>query len=184
MTDHDLATPLAIEPERYELLDDAEFPPEIDRRTFLKVLGGGLVVLCLPRSAAAEPLQRGRGPGAPVPRELAAWPHIAQDGTITAHTGKAEVGQNIRTSLSQAVADELRVPIESVRLVMADTARTPFDMGTFGSRSTPTMSPPAPPRRRRGPRAAHRAGRGALEGRPRYARRRRRQGRRARLRHR
>jgi isoquinoline 1-oxidoreductase len=142
MTGNDLLAPVAIEPERYELLDDAEIPLEIDRRAFLKVLGGGLVILCLPRSSSAEPQQRGgRGPGAPVPRELAAWLHVAQDGTITAHTGKAEVGQNIRTSLAQAVADELRVPLESVSLVMADTARTPFDMGTFGSRSTPTMSP-------------------------------------------
>ncbi|HWE40350.1 MAG TPA: molybdopterin cofactor-binding domain-containing protein [Isosphaeraceae bacterium] len=139
MIDHDLSTAFAIEPERYELLDDAEIPFEIDRRAFLKVLGGGLVILCLPRSSSAAPLQRGRGPA--MPRELAAWLHVAQDGTITAHTGKAEVGQNIRTSLGQAVADELRVPLESVRLVMADTARTPFDMGTFGSRSTPTMSP-------------------------------------------
>ncbi len=46
------------------------------------------------------------------PPELAAWLHIAEDGTITVYTGKTEVGQNIRTSLAQAVAEELRAPIQ------------------------------------------------------------------------
>src|SRR5438477_3866355 len=50
------------------------------------------------------------------------------------------MGQNIRTSLSQAVAEELHVPIEKIELVMGDTQLTPFDMGTFGSRTTPTMN--------------------------------------------
>jgi isoquinoline 1-oxidoreductase len=74
------------------------------------------------------------------PREISAWIHVAEDGAVTVSTGKAELGQNIRTSLAQAVAEELHVPFESVRLVMADTARTPFDMGTFGSQTTPTMN--------------------------------------------
>jgi len=56
-------------------------------------------------------------------------------------TGKVEVGQNARTSLTMAVADELRLPVESVRMVMGDTNHVPFDMGTFGSRTTPTMVP-------------------------------------------
>ena len=71
----------------------------------------------------------------------AAWLHIAPDGKITGFTGKVEVGQNSRTSLTQAVADELRCAPDSVQLVMGDTSRTPWDMGTFGSRTTPTMAP-------------------------------------------
>src|SRR5205085_8488790 len=82
----------------------------------------------------------GRRGGEPLPKEIGAWMRIGEDGIVTVFTGKTEVGQNIRTSLSQAVAEELRVPLSSVRLVMADTARTPYDMGTFGSRTTPTMS--------------------------------------------
>jgi isoquinoline 1-oxidoreductase len=66
---------------------------------------------------------------------------VAEDGVVTVYTGKTEVGQNTRTSLSQAVAEELRVPVASVRMVMADTDLTPFDQGTFGSRSTPAMAP-------------------------------------------
>ena len=50
------------------------------------------------------------------------------------------MGQNIRTSLSQAVSEELHVPVERIEMVMGDTQLTPFDMGTFGSRTTPTMN--------------------------------------------
>jgi isoquinoline 1-oxidoreductase len=49
------------------------------------------------------------------------------------------MGQNIRTSLAQHVAEELRVSVDSINMVMGDTQLTPFDMGTFGSRSTPQM---------------------------------------------
>ncbi len=72
---------------------------------------------------------------------MAAWLQIAPDGVVTVFTGKVEVGQNIRTSLAQTVADELRVPFDRVTMVMGDTARTPFDNGTFGSQSTPRMAP-------------------------------------------
>src|SRR5262249_38602737 len=68
-----------------------------------------------------------------------AWLHIGEDSAITVYTGKVEVGQNIRTSLTQAVAEELRVPVGRVRLVMADTQLTPYDGGTAGSRTTPDM---------------------------------------------
>src|SRR5439155_1943584 len=61
-------------------------------------------------------------------------------GVVTVFTGKAEVGQNIRTSLTQVVAEELRVPVFSIRLTMADTELTPYDAGTFGSRTTPDMA--------------------------------------------
>ncbi len=79
---------------------------------------------------------------APAPEErpltkIGPWVHVAPDGAITVYVGKAEVGQNIRTSLAQIVAEELRVPARSVRVVMGDTGRAPFDMGTFGSRTTP-----------------------------------------------
>ena len=76
-----------------------------------------------------------------MPADVSAWLHIGEDGRVSVFTGKAEVGQNIRTSLSQVVAEELRVPIPSITMVMADTAVTPFDMGTFGSRTTPIMAP-------------------------------------------
>jgi nicotinate dehydrogenase subunit B len=71
-----------------------------------------------------------------------AWVHIGADGSITAFTGKVEAGQGTRTALSLLVAEELAVPPGSVRLAMADTDVSPFDLGTFGSRSMPHAAPP------------------------------------------
>ena len=75
------------------------------------------------------------------PKDVGAWLHIAADGKVKVFTGKVEVGQNIRTSLAQQVAEELRVPFDSITMVMGDTDLVPWDMGTFGSRTTPTMGP-------------------------------------------
>ena len=76
-----------------------------------------------------------------MPQNLNAWLHIGETGLVTVYTGKVEVGQNARTSLTQAVAEELRAPVASIRMVMGDTDLTPFDMGTFGSQTTPQMWP-------------------------------------------
>ncbi len=87
--------------------------------------------------AIAQRRKGGFGGGGP--REISAWIHIGEDSGITVYTGKVEIGQNIRTSLSQVVAEELRVPIKNVRMVMADTAMVPYDAGTFGSQTTGRM---------------------------------------------
>jgi isoquinoline 1-oxidoreductase len=128
-----------FEPERYELHDRPVWRFRPSRRGFFGLVGGGLVV-----AVALEGQESGggrRGGGQPAPREVSAWLHIAEDGTVTVYTGKAEVGQNARTSLAQAVAEELHAPIQSIRMVMADTDLTPYDAGTFGSRTTPAMAP-------------------------------------------
>lgn len=111
--------------------------PDIDRRSFIKMLGGGVAVLLFTDTAEAQR----QGGGAGRPKELSAWIHIAQDGTVSVFTGKTEVGQNIRTSLSMVVAEELKVPLSAVQMVMADTDLVPWDAGTFGSRTTPDMAP-------------------------------------------
>ena len=137
-----------LEPERYELREEPRYHFELDRRDFLKTLGGGLLVFYLLDAAEAQPPGGGRrrggggggGRGQGAPQDIGAWLHIGEDGQITVYTGKAEVGQNIRTSLTQVVAEELHVAPGSIQLVMADTQLTPFDMGTFGSRTTPDMS--------------------------------------------
>jgi isoquinoline 1-oxidoreductase len=118
---------------------------DLDRREFFKTLGCGIVVILFIETALAQQESgggrgRGRGGGGQRPAEIGAWLHIGEDGTVTVFTGKAEVGQNIRTSLTQAVAEELRVPIGAIRMVMADTDQVPFDQGTFGSRTTPDMN--------------------------------------------
>jgi isoquinoline 1-oxidoreductase len=143
-----------IEPERYELHEEAALAlagldgldVEIARRQFFKAAAGGIVVLlALPAvldGQQAEGRRRGRGDGGGrAPMEIGAWLHIGEDGAVTVYTGKVEVGQGARTSLAQAVAEELRVPVETIRMVMGDTALTPYDAGTFGSQSTPSMAP-------------------------------------------
>ena len=128
-----------LEPERYELREGRRYSFDLDRRDFIRVLGSGLVVVAtLPRVSAQE-AGRGGAQGRGEPADLAAWLHIDERGHIAVYTGKVEIGQNIRTSLAQAVADELRVPISSIDMVMGDTDVVPFDAGTFGSMSTPRM---------------------------------------------
>jgi isoquinoline 1-oxidoreductase len=68
------------------------------------------------------------------------WLRFRPDGTVEVLAGKVAVGQGIRTSLAQAVAEELRLPLERVRTLLGDTALTPYDMGTVGSRSTPVTA--------------------------------------------
>ena len=113
---------------------------ELDRRDFLRMCAGGLLV-CLAGTTAAQESGRSGYARHELPQDVAAWIHIDSDGAVTVFTGKVEIGQNIRTSLAQFVAEELRVPFDSITMVMGDTAVTPWDMGTFGSRSTPTMGP-------------------------------------------
>ena len=102
---------IELEPERYELCEDPRYQFELDRRGFLEVAGrrdprpspAGY------REAEQQPGGRrgGGGGGQPAPRDIGAWLHIGEDGKVTVYTGKAEVGQNIRTSLTQVVAEEL-----------------------------------------------------------------------------
>ncbi len=136
----EVGTPL--EPERYELRAAAPYRFDLDRRDFFKFLGAGIVVVSVlkPAVLAQESGGAGRRRAESLPQEIDAWMHIGENGKVTVFTGKVEVGQNIRTSLSQAVSEELHVPIEQIELVMGDTQLTPFDMGTFGSRTTPTMN--------------------------------------------
>ncbi len=132
-----------LEPERYELFTDTFFSTELDRRAFFRIVGGGLIVACVLGEAGAQQPRQGRrgGFGAPGPKELSAWLHIGEDNVVTVYTGKVEIGQNVRTSLTQVVAEELHLPLEQIRLVMADTQLVPFDFGTAGSSSTPRMAP-------------------------------------------
>lgn len=121
-------------------IDDKPYWFRLDRRDFLKLFGGGLLVCLTDLSALAQ--ESGRTFGShELPTDIAAWISIASDSRVTVFTGKVEVGQNIRTSLAQQVAEELRVPFDSISMLMGDTDLVPWDAGTFGSRTTPTMGP-------------------------------------------
>lgn len=115
------------------------FHIEISRRGFVKMLGAGLLITV---TEGASLGQRGRGGRAPGPTPVAARLHINEDGTFTCLSGKVEEGQGARTELTQAAAEELRVPVDRVRLLMADTDLVPDDGITAGSRTTPSNVPP------------------------------------------
>ncbi|MGA8408312.1 MAG: molybdopterin cofactor-binding domain-containing protein [Candidatus Acidiferrales bacterium] len=131
-----------IEPERYELQETPPYRFETDRREFFKYLGAGILIVCAARATPAVQESGGgrRASGEALPQEISAWLHVGDDGGVTVFTGKVEVGQNIRTSLSQAVSEELHVAVGKIQMVMGDTQLTPYDRGTFGSLSTPVMN--------------------------------------------
>jgi CO/xanthine dehydrogenase Mo-binding subunit len=64
---------------------------------------------------------------------------LLADGSVILLAGTTEVGQGARTILSQIVAQELQLPVESVTMYGTDTSTTPFDRSTGASRSTTVM---------------------------------------------
>ena len=114
----------------------------MDRRDFVKVLGGGILV-CVNLgpltlfNSSAEPAYQQRG----YPQDINAYLHIAEDGQVTLYSGKIEMGQGIMTSLCQEAAEDLGVGLEVMHIVMGDTERCPWDMGTFGSLTTRMFGP-------------------------------------------
>jgi len=110
----------------------------LDRRAFVQVLGAGLLIAVSPGAAWA---QRAGGRGEGRGRSVAARIHIGKDGAITVMTGKIEMGQGARAELSQAAAEELRVPAAQIQMVMGDTSLVPDDGVTAGSRTTPGTVP-------------------------------------------
>jgi nicotinate dehydrogenase subunit B len=133
-----------LEPERYEFRAMPMHQFALGRRDFFKIFGAGLAVFAVVKNVSALQ-ETAPGPhgyhNEELPKEIGAWLHIGEDGTVTGFAGKAEIGQNVRTSLAQTIADELGVEFARVRMVLADTALTPFDAGTFGSRTIATITP-------------------------------------------
>jgi nicotinate dehydrogenase subunit B len=135
--------------QRASLLERAEPPlslppPELARparpwsslpageRDFFAVLPDGLVAL----AAAARPEPAG---GWATCSE--AWLHLGADASVTGFSGKVDVGQGNGGAFAALIAEELRLPLEAVRLVLGDTDLCPYDLGTFGSRSMPDAAP-------------------------------------------
>lgn len=64
---------------------------------------------------------------------------LHQDGSLTVLAGTSDMGQGARTVLAQIAAEELRVPLHRITVIMGDTAVVPFDLQTSASRSTVFM---------------------------------------------
>lgn len=66
------------------------------------------------------------------------WVEVSPDGFIIVRTGKAELGQGIRTAIAAIAADELGVRLDQVRMEGPATGRAPNEMITAGSASIQT----------------------------------------------
>ena len=56
-------------------------------------------------------------------------------GSVSVFTGTHSHGQGHETTMAQLVAEQLGVPLDQIEIVHGDTAKIPFGMGTYGSRS-------------------------------------------------
>ena len=111
---------------------------ELSRRDFARLAGAGLFVF-FDTGLAQEPNRIPRRVAAPT--DFNAFLRIGEDGRVQCLVGKVELGQGAMTSLAQVLADELDVGLDSVDMVMGDTDLCPYDMGTFGSMTTPFLVP-------------------------------------------
>ena len=134
----DLSTNTVVTPEQEEFVERVDYDFGLSRRSFAQVLGTGLLVAVSPIPALGQ-RNRGRGGGRSV--SVAARIHIGKDGTITVMTGKVEMGQGSRAELTQAAAEELRMPASQIQMLMGDTSLVPDDGTTAGSRTTPSTVP-------------------------------------------
>src|SRR5262247_1294906 len=105
----------------------------LSRRDFLKTSGALIVTFSLaPKSLLAQRLDGASS------NQLDGWLAINADGSITAYTGKCELGHGLYTAQTRLVAEELSVAFNRVKLIQCDTALTPDQGTTSGAQSHPT----------------------------------------------
>ena len=107
------------------------------RRDFLAKSGALIVTFSLAdltATVATSAAQRGGGAASKL---LDSWIALGADGTVTAYTGKCELGQGLFTAQTQLIAEELSLPVSRVKLVECDTAVTPDQGVTSGQQSHP-----------------------------------------------
>jgi CO/xanthine dehydrogenase Mo-binding subunit len=105
----------------------------LSRRNFLKTSGALVVTFGLaPESALAQRLDGASS------NQVDGWLAINGDGSVTAYTGKCELGHGLSTAQTQLIAEELSVPFNRVKLIQCDTALTPDQGTTSGAQSHPT----------------------------------------------
>ncbi|NLV32080.1 MAG: molybdopterin-dependent oxidoreductase [Acidobacteria bacterium] len=118
------------------MMKENPYAPRYSRRDFAKFVGSGIVVFFTAQGHAQAP--KGKMPGFGPPAGESDWNaylRIGEDGRVTVFSGKVEMGQANTTALAQMAAEELAVSVDSIDMVMGDTALCPWDMGTFGSMS-------------------------------------------------
>ena len=122
----------------------SEHPREhlrLSRRGFLGAVGGGLFVAFSMRRVHAQGEEAETSTSGGLPGSLGehprldSWIRIDPDGAVTVFTGKAELGQGIKTALLMVAAEELGVAPGGIDIVSADTALTPDEGFTAASHS-------------------------------------------------
>jgi isoquinoline 1-oxidoreductase beta subunit len=124
----------------------------LERKDFLRVVaisGAGLSLglEMLPAAAdAALPIGAATQPAAAPVFVPVAWVELGRDGLTTVVVNQTELGQGITTALSMCVAEELDVPMSSVRFRISSVDPKYYNarwhgIQTGGSQSTPTMAP-------------------------------------------
>jgi isoquinoline 1-oxidoreductase len=118
---------------------DVNEPIRLDRREFLKKLGGGIIVVfCLGKLSLLNGFSQN---SSNEDLNFNAYLRVKEDGRVDCYTGKIEMGQGIITSLAQVMAEELEISIENVDMIMGDTELCPYDAGTWGSLTTRFADP-------------------------------------------
>ncbi len=115
--------------------------PQLSRRRMLATSGALIVSFALSKRTPADEPPAAAAPPEALPGSLAhtpmldAWIKVDAAGRATVFTGKAELGQGLKTAVIQLAAEQLALAPEHIELVTADTGRTPNEGFTAGSHS-------------------------------------------------
>ena len=130
--------------------DTGNYPPLLDRAVALADVAGfkarraasaakglrrGLGYSCYIEACGLAPSNVAGALGARAGLYEAGEVRVHPTGKVTVFTGSHSHGQGHETTFAQVVADKLGIPIEDVEIQHGDTAKVPFGMGTYGSRS-------------------------------------------------
>ena len=115
---------------------------DITRRALLASTGGLVVTFSMSRRLRAQEQEASvSDPDAELPGSLGdfprldSWIRVSPEGEITVFSGKAELGQGIKTALLMVAAEELAVDPAEIEIFMADTGQTPDEGYTAASHS-------------------------------------------------
>lgn len=61
---------------------------------------------------------------------------LNEDGSATLFLGASDIGQGSDTVFAQMAAEELGIPLDTIKVVAVDTDVCPFDLGAYASRQT------------------------------------------------
>ena len=117
------------------LAQEPTVAPELGTPAPTPTIEPGLVAT--PRSQSEQDVQTRNVEGDTVD----SWLEIDKDGNVTVYAGKVELGTGIQTALAQIVAEELDVAFDRVTMVLGDTAITPNQGYTAGSKSIQVAGP-------------------------------------------